>query len=68
MYEIISKVVGPLCPIYTIEIYNNVDTFLARASSNYKDVARKIALNKIEKMRSHGTLPLSHTFYSIQLK
>lgn len=62
MYELISTCVGPLCTTYTVEIYNNKDVLLVRASSYDKNRARRIALKELEIIRNNNAeiLPVSY--------
>ena len=47
---------GPFCSIYTITIYNNDNSAITSASATEKEIARRMALKKLEKIRQRDTL------------
>ena len=58
MYEIITLSFSPFCVNYTARIYTNKDKFITQANGETKELARRNALRKLEKIRAPD-IPLS---------
>jgi hypothetical protein len=62
MYEKITTCIGPICTIFTVEIYNNSDVLITKATAYTKEKARRKALINLENIRNDNAeiVPVSY--------
>lgn len=59
MYEIISHTFGPVCGTYSVKIYTNNGSLIARAEGPSKERARRIAHQRLTSKISTILVPIA---------